>query len=133
LPTFNPDIYIAPLEENYSEEIYMSGSLATPCDPGTITESSLCSDICLRNVSLPRCYTNDQDFLSSGQLNSTSALKLRPYLSPAYLFPRYSTSQQPRLFPNFHVALQVLPTLAIFIVRFNFTKLKIILSYMRAV
>ena len=68
------------------------GSLVIPCDPGTITESSICSKFFLRNVSLIRCYINDQDFLRSGQLNSTFAPKLRHYLSPAYLFPRYSTT-----------------------------------------
>src|SRR6218665_106814 len=90
------------------------GSLAIPCNLGTITESSLCSNICLRNVSLPRCYTNDQDFLRSGQSNSVLLLlNLGPTLAPL----SFSLDiQQPRLFPNFRVALQVLPTLAISIV-----------------
>src|SRR6218665_2722475 len=88
-----------------------------PCDPGTITESSLCSKICLRNVSLPRCYTNDQDFLRSGQLNSLLLLLNLGPSPPTLAQLTFSLdTQQPRRFPNFRVALQVLPTLAISIV-----------------
>ena len=99
------------------------------CDPGTITESSICSKICLRDVSLIRWYTNDQYFLRSGHLNSTFALKLRYYLSPAYLFLRYSTTSPFSKFSRCCIQ-KVFPTLLshLYCER-SFTKLKITLSY----
>src|SRR6218665_2884485 len=108
------------------------GSLAIPCDPGTITESSgISSKICLRNASLIECYTNDQDFLRSGQLNSLLLLlNLGPTLAPLTFS---LDTQQPRLFPNFSRCSTSLSDIIHLYCERSFIKLKIILSYIRAV
>src|SRR6218665_2785473 len=79
---------------------------------------------------IPRCYTNYQDFLRSGQLDSTFALKLRPYLSPAYLFPLYSTISP---FSKFLRCCTRPSSASHLYCERSFTKLKVILSYMGAV
>jgi len=55
------------------------------------------------------CYVNSKATLSYREWGKAieGVLKLRPYLSPAYLS---LDTQQPRRFPNFRVALQVLPS-----------------------
>jgi len=75
---------------------------------------------------------NDQDFLRAGQLNSlyTFALKLWPYLSPAYLFPQYSTTSP---FSKFSRCSTSPSNAGHLYSERSFTKLKIILSYIRAV
>ena len=95
------------------------GSLAITCDPSTIAESS------------PRCYTSEQDFIRSDQLNSLLlVLNLGPTLAPLIFS---LNTQQPCLFQIF-ATLQVLPTLLshLYCV-LCFTKLMIILSYIQAV
>src|SRR6218665_852364 len=61
---------------------------------------------------------------------STFALKIRPYLSPTYLFPRYSTTSP---FSKFSRCSTSPSNASHLYCELSFTKLKIILPYIRVV